>query len=87
MLCGKDKKLKVRLVAIKLSHEQAAQRKRKAKQDRDRRLNHSKGYYELLGYIIFITTVTEQIWNEQQVAAAYRVRWNIEIQFKSWKAD
>ena len=86
VLCGKDKKLKVRLVAIRLSPEQAAQRRRKAKQDRDKRLNHSKEYYTLLDYVIFITNVTENIWNYRQAAAAYRVRWNIEILFKSWKS-
>lgn len=86
VLCGKEKKVKVRLVAIKLSAEQAARRRRKAKKDRDKRLNHNKQYYELLGYIIFITNVTEQIWTAPQVASAYRIRWNIEILFKSWKS-
>jgi len=86
VLCGKNKTTKARLVAIKLSEEQAAERKRRAKHNRDKSLNHTQEYYRLLDYVIFITNVTEDIWDEHQVANAYRVRWNIEIIFKSWKS-
>jgi hypothetical protein len=85
-LLGHEHKVPVRLVAIKLNECQAAERIRKAKKDRDKRLNHSKEYYVLLGYIIFITTVGACIWTHEQVAQAYRSRWNIEILFKSWKS-
>ena len=84
--CGATEQLEVRLVAIKLSPEQAAERRRKAKKDRDRRLNHSEDYYVLLDYLIFITNVGCTIWNYKEVAQAYCVRWNIEILFKSWKS-
>jgi len=84
--CGLKEQLEVRLVAIKLPPEQAAERKRKAKKDRDRRLNHSDDYYALLDYLIFITTVGPEIWSYKEVAQAYGVRWNIEILFKSWKS-
>ncbi|MDP1727003.1 MAG: IS4 family transposase [Bacteroidota bacterium] len=88
VLLGTRKDLKVRLVAIKLSDSIANERRRKAKDkmEKDGRLNHSKEYYQLLGYIIFITNVEKDIWNYKQVAEAYRVRWNIEILFKSWKS-
>jgi len=86
VLCGKNKSLKVRLVALKLSAEQANNRVRKAKQDRDKRMNHNKTYYKLLQYAIFITNVKQDRWTPQQVANAYRSRWNIEIIFKSWKS-
>jgi hypothetical protein len=85
-LCGQKEKLKVRVVAIKLSAEQAAERRRKAKKDRDKRLNHDEYFYELLDYVIFVTNVNNETWNYKEVAAAYRVRWNIEILFKSWKS-
>jgi hypothetical protein len=86
VLCGAKEQLQVRLVAIKLDEQQAAERIRKAKMDRDKRLNHSQDYYLLLGYVIFITNVNEDIWQAPQVAQAYRCRWNIEILFKSWKS-
>lgn len=86
VLCGKSKKIKVRLVALKLSAQQINERIRKAKNDRDLRLNHSKEYYKLLQYVIFITNVNKDTWNTKQVAQAYKSRWNIEILFKSWKS-
>ena len=86
VLCGDKERLPVRLVAIKLDEQQAAERIRKAKNDRDMRLNHSSDYYFLLGYIIFITNVGQDIWQAAQVGQAYRCRWNIEILFKSWKS-
>jgi hypothetical protein len=84
--CGSKEQLQVRLVAIKLDEQQTAERIRKAKNDRDKRLNHSSDYYFLLGYVIFITNVDEDIWQAVQVAQAYRCRWNVEILFKSWKS-
>jgi hypothetical protein len=86
VLCGKHNKLKARLVAIKLSNEQANNRIRKAKQNRDKRLNHNEEYYKLLEYAIFITNVQNDKWRVKQVAQAYKIRWNIEILFKSWKS-
>lgn len=86
VICGKEHSVKVRLVAIKLSAEKTNERTRKAKRNRDRRLNYSADYYALLGYAIFITNVETEKWNYKQVADAYRIRWNIEILFKSWKS-
>jgi hypothetical protein len=86
VLCGNTERLKVRLVAIKLSPAQAAERRRKARRDRDRRVNHSNQYYKLLGYVVFITNVEKQVLDHRQIADVYRLRWNIEILFKSWKS-
>jgi hypothetical protein len=86
VLCGSKERLPVRLVAIKLDEQQTAERIRKAKSDRDKRLNHSSDYYFLLGYVIFITNVDKGTWQTAQVAQAYRCRWNVEILFKSWKS-
>ena len=83
---GRDHKMKVRLVAMPLAGAIAAERRRKAKQDRDKRLNHSKEYYELLGYAIYLTTVQQAIWSKEDIARAYGLRWRIEIIFKSWKS-
>ena len=85
ILCGKEG-IPMRLVAIKISDDQAAVRKRKAKKDTHRNVNHDKTYYYLLGYVIFLTNVKKSIWSYLQVAEAYRTRWNIEILFKSWKS-
>ena len=83
---GAGKKVKVRLVMIPLPAGQTAEKRRKARQDRDRRVNHSKAYYQWLGYTVLITTVEQSIWSYRDVARAYKVRWHIEIIFKSWKS-
>jgi hypothetical protein len=81
-----NNKVKMRLVAIPLPADKAAERIRKAKQNRDKRFNHSKEYYTLLNYVIFLTNVPAEIWTLQQVADAYRLRWRIEIIIKTWKS-
>ncbi len=86
VLCGSREKVKVRLVAVKLNATQTAERIRKARKNQSKRTKYGEEYIALLGYVIFITNVDEKIWDCQKVAEAYRVRWNIEILFKSWKS-
>jgi hypothetical protein len=86
VLAGAKEKVPCRLIAIKLPENVAEERRRKAKNDRDKRLNHSKEYMEVLGWAIFLTNVEREKWTCPQVAEAYRVRWHIEIIFKAWKS-
>jgi len=82
---GKEKKVWVRLVMIPVPPEAGAEKIRKAKKDRDARCNHSHEYYQWLRFNVYITTVDKNVWTAPQVYKAYRVRWQIEIIFKSWK--
>ncbi len=86
VLAGAKEKLPCRLVAVKLPDHVAAERRRKAKEDRDKRLNHSKEYMESLSWAIFITNIDPQVWGPREILKAYRVRWHIEIIFKGWKS-
>lgn len=85
LLCGKTNKLPIRLVAIKLDSKTTERKIRKARQDRDKRLNHSKEFYTALGYIIFITNINKSDCTAQDISDLYRTRWQIELLFKSWK--
>lgn len=84
---GKKAKLPARLVAIKVPQNVEQQRRRKALKNRDRRLNHSKEYLELLGWTIFITNVPQHVWTVPQMLKVYGFRWRIEIIFKAWKSQ
>lgn len=83
---GAKHRLKARLVAIRLPEEVAAERRRKAKNDRHSKVNHSDDYFDRLDWCIFITNIPEQILTAPQITKVYRFRWRIEIIFKVWKS-
>jgi hypothetical protein len=66
--------------------EQANLKRYRAKKDRDQRLHHSKEYYQMLDYSLFITTENEQVFTAKQIAQLYGWRWRIETIFKCWKS-
>ena len=86
ILVGKKEKLPARLVANKLPKDEAKKRKRKALKNRDRRCNISKTNLQLLGWEIYITNILPTVWDAKTVCEVYRLRWRIEIIFKSWKS-
>jgi len=86
VLLGQKERLHARLIAIALPAPVAAERRRKALANRDRRLRPSKERLALLSWEIFITNVPPEIWSTRVVAETYRLRWRIEILFKAWKS-
>lgn len=86
VLLGAKEKLHCRFVAVKVPDNIAGERKRKAKQNRDKRLNHNSEYMEMLEWVIYVTNVEREIWSYKEIIKAYRLRWIIEIIFKSWKS-
>jgi hypothetical protein len=85
VLLGKREKLPVRLVAIKAPQDVEQQRKRKMRKDLAQK--RSKQYWEMLGWTIFITNVSKEIWKPKHLLEAYGYRWRIEIIFKCWKSN
>lgn len=79
-------KLPVRLVAIPLPEPVAAERRRKAKQNRDRRCKPKARHLALLGWAIFVTNVSSEVLSAKEVAKVYGLRWRIETIFKAWKS-
>jgi hypothetical protein len=84
VVIGAKEQLQARLVALPVSEQVAAERRRKAK--RDCRNNPSKHHLALLGWNIFITNVQRDQLDVEQLVKLYGCRWRIEIIFKSWKS-
>jgi hypothetical protein len=83
---SKDHPLAVRLVIIPVAAEVVEQRVRKAKKNRDRRLNHCEEYYRWLAYDIFVTNVGAQLCTASELRGLYRLRWQIEVLFRALKS-
>jgi len=84
VLLGSKDKVPVRLVARKVPPQVQNQRRRKA--NRCKRFVYSKLYMSLLDWDIYITNIPTQMLPLHWVIKAYRLRWRIEILFKSWKS-
>lgn len=83
---GDKKKIWVRLIMIPMPAPLAAERIRKAKYHHDKRFKYSNEYFQWLRYSSYITTVEKETWTTREVAKVYKLRWQIEIIFKSWKS-
>jgi hypothetical protein len=86
LLLGKKAKLPVRLLAVRLNEEVANNRRRKAKNNRDKRCNPSKEKLELLGWQILLTNCDRKDLKIEKACRIYSVRWRIETIFKAWKS-
>lgn len=84
---GKKHKTPILVEAVLLPKKVAAERRRKAKKDRDKRINHSAAYYELLDWNIMITNLSEEELEELDLYKMYSLRWRIENIFKAWKSN
>lgn len=86
MLLGKKEQLPIRFVALKLPQNVADERRRKARLNRDKRQKLTAVSMYLLGWAFFITNVPVNIWQPLDLTKVYRMRWRIEIIFKTWKS-
>ncbi len=78
----------MRLVALPVPEEVAHLRRHRAKTSAQRRRRSPPGarHLFLMGWNIFLTNVPVSLWPPKTLAAVYRLRWRIEIIFKTWKS-
>jgi Transposase DDE domain len=71
---------------VRTPEQIARERRRRARNHADKRFTYSSRYLKLLDYTFYITNVDVKTWEYPQVHTAYRIRWKVEIIFKSWKS-
>ena len=78
----------VRLVALPVPEEVANLRRHRAKASAQRRHRSPPGtaHLFLMGWNLFLTNVPVSTWPPKTLVAVYRLRWRIEIIFKTWKS-
>jgi len=76
----------VRLVAAPVSQKVANTRRMKAKKETHGH-NPSAEVLKLMGWTIFITTIPRSEADFNKISKIYRLRWQIEIIFKTWKSN
>ena len=86
VLLGCGERLPVRLVACRVPPDVAEQRRREARQNRDKRARNSPAKLALLDWELFVTNVPRETWPTRIVAQVYGFRWRIEMLFKAWKS-
>jgi len=84
ILISQDEKTPVRLIAFPVEKTIAAARRRKAKKQKKTKLTKEQSFF--MGFHFFVTDVPAEKISIQDVELLYRIRWRIEIIFKSWKS-
>lgn len=85
VLIGKDDQVEVRIIATEVSQETAGRRRQKAKKESNGH-NPSKEVLFLMGWTIFLTTLTRKDLDISDFLELYGLRWRIENIFKTWKS-
>lgn len=87
VLLGPER-VSVRLVALPVPQEVANLRRYRAKNSAQRRRRSPPGatHLFLMGWNLFLTNVPASVWAPKTLVAVYRLRWRIEMIFKTWKS-
>jgi hypothetical protein len=62
-------------------------RKEYLKECRKKKRKPNKEYIKRLSFTIFVTNVPVTMWASEVIGTIYRLRWQVELIFKSWKSD
>jgi hypothetical protein len=82
---GKNERLEVRLIGIKVPREVVETRRQKYKQNRKK--DPSEEWLEWSGYTLMITDIPKESLSIKTVIELYRTRWQIELFFKNIKSN
>ena len=83
----KGKTLKIRLVGFRAPEEVANMRRKKfKKQAKKKGRTVSKKSLRLCDWSLFVTNASEEVVPGEMIRSIYRVRWCVELIFKSWKS-
>jgi len=85
ILIGKEDRVEVRIIAAEVSQETASRRRQKAKKQ-TKGHNPSKDILFLMGWTIFLTSLTSKDLDINNFLELYGLRWRIENIFKTWKS-
>lgn len=84
---GKQK-AKVRLIAYKVPEDVASERRRKARRKGAcQGWSPTQNHLNLCDYVILVTNIPEEMISGAAIGTIYRLRWNIELLFKTWKSQ
>lgn len=85
---GQKEKIEIRLMATRLSDEEADKRVRRIKKKaQNRGRSPTQETLELARWSIYITNVPENVLSDEQVYLVYSLRWQIELFFKLSKSE
>jgi hypothetical protein len=80
-----DDRIPGRLIAIRLPKEEAERARKRLRKEQG--ASHvTKESLEAAGYVVLFTTVPRRRMSAARCLHAYRLRWQIELQFKRWKS-
>lgn len=87
VIIGTKKPIQVRVIITLAPEEVKQERIRKAnKQNKSYGHQTSKEFKQYAAFNIYITNVKEDLLSADQIMKLYRLRWQIELIFKSWKS-
>jgi len=81
-----EQQSRMRVVALAVPQEVANQRRALARKNHDGRCVPTRQRLQLMNWSLFVTNVSAEVWTAKVIARIYRLRWRIEIIFKSWKS-
>lgn len=84
---GPDKKINCRIIIERVADQLANEKRRKLKTDKiNKRKQLSKERLEFCALNVLITNIHTDVLDKQHAYEVYRLRWQIEIYFKTWKS-